>query len=332
MQTAKPHRWYHLTPDRLILVLLPVEGLLWLSERLGWFSFNEHKGWTVLIAIAVVGIAMLFMLGWFFAAVVFRWRFQYSIRSLMVLTVAVALPFSWLAVEMKEAKEQREAVEEFKKLYGEVGQLYYDYEYITFRSPFTNPEPPGPVWLRELLGGDLFASVASVELYGSKVTDAGLEQLRGMTQLVDLNLHGADVTDTGLEHLKRLTRLEVLSLCGTKVTDAGLEHLKGLTQLFFLALEGDRITDAGLEHLKGLTQLRQLNLGGTQVTDAGLDRLKGLAQLRQLLLDNTQVTDAGLECLKGMSQVNELNLKGTKVTDEGVQRLQQALPNCTITH
>jgi hypothetical protein len=29
---AKP-RWYRLTPDRLILGLLAVEGLLWLSER-----------------------------------------------------------------------------------------------------------------------------------------------------------------------------------------------------------------------------------------------------------------------------------------------------------
>ena len=39
------------------------------------------------------------------------------------------------------------------------------------------------------------------------------------------------VTDAGLEHLKGLTQLQGLSLSGTQVTDAGLEHLKGLTQL-----------------------------------------------------------------------------------------------------
>ena len=33
---------------------------------------------------------------------IFRWRFQFSIRSLLVLTVAVAVPCSWLAVEVKE--------------------------------------------------------------------------------------------------------------------------------------------------------------------------------------------------------------------------------------
>jgi len=42
----------------LIFGLLVVEGLLWLSERYRRFWFNEKKGWTVLIAVAVVGVAM----------------------------------------------------------------------------------------------------------------------------------------------------------------------------------------------------------------------------------------------------------------------------------
>ena len=49
------HRWYRLTSDRLVLLLLAVEGLLWLSERFQWFPLNEHKGWTVLIVVASVG-------------------------------------------------------------------------------------------------------------------------------------------------------------------------------------------------------------------------------------------------------------------------------------
>ena len=43
----------------------------------------------MLIAVAVVGGAMLVMLLWFIVSLVFRWRFQFSIRSLLVLTVAV---------------------------------------------------------------------------------------------------------------------------------------------------------------------------------------------------------------------------------------------------
>jgi beta-lactamase regulating signal transducer with metallopeptidase domain len=70
---ASHHRWYRLTPDRLILALLAVEGFLLLSERFHWFAFNQHKGYTVLIALASVGVAMLLMLAWFGVALLFRW-------------------------------------------------------------------------------------------------------------------------------------------------------------------------------------------------------------------------------------------------------------------
>ncbi len=112
MLSAKSQRrWFSPTPACLIYGLLIVEGLLWLSERYTWFGFNEKKGWTVLIAVAVVGVAMLVVLLWFAASLLFRWRFQFSIRLLLVLVDAVAMPFSWLAVEIKKTREEREAVD-----------------------------------------------------------------------------------------------------------------------------------------------------------------------------------------------------------------------------
>ena len=75
-----------------------------------WFAFNRHKGYTVLIAIAAVGVALLLMLLWFLVAVLFRLRFQFSILSLLLLTLVVAVLCSWLVVERKQAREQREAV------------------------------------------------------------------------------------------------------------------------------------------------------------------------------------------------------------------------------
>ena len=71
-------RHFYPTPTWLIYGLLVVEGLLWLSERYQWFGFNEKKGWTVLIGVAVVGGAMVVMLGWFLVALVCRWRFQFA--------------------------------------------------------------------------------------------------------------------------------------------------------------------------------------------------------------------------------------------------------------
>ena len=67
---------------------------------------------------------MLLMFFWFLLSLIFGWRFQFSIRSLLLLAVVVAIPCSWLAVEMKRARKQREAVEEIEKAGGTVS---YDY-------------------------------------------------------------------------------------------------------------------------------------------------------------------------------------------------------------
>jgi len=63
-------------------------GILCLSERYGWFPFNANKGWTVLIAVAAVGAVLIVMLLWFAVALVFRWRYQFTIRTLLVLTIS----------------------------------------------------------------------------------------------------------------------------------------------------------------------------------------------------------------------------------------------------
>ena len=57
MTDAFKPRWFFPTPGRLLAVLLAVEALLWLSERFRWFAFNQHKGSTVLIAVASVGVS-----------------------------------------------------------------------------------------------------------------------------------------------------------------------------------------------------------------------------------------------------------------------------------
>ncbi len=101
MTTVRP-RWYRLTPDRLIVGLLAVEAALLVAKWLGLFP----KGWAVLTAIAAVGTVLLLMFLWFLAALLFRCRFQYSLRSLMLVAVAVAIPCSWLATEARERRSK----------------------------------------------------------------------------------------------------------------------------------------------------------------------------------------------------------------------------------
>ncbi len=206
-------RWFRPTPGWLAVGLLAVEGLLWLSERYEWFGFNSHEGWTALIAVAAVGAMLLLMLLWFAVALIFRLRFQFSIRSLLVLTVAVALPCSWMAVEMKAAREQKEAVDVIEK---SGGSVVYDWQdaswgtvgddgqgFMLHYTPLPDAHPSGPEWLRNLLGDDFFGEVEIVELSETQVADRGLEYIERMNQLQILELGATKVTDAGLKKLQR---------------------------------------------------------------------------------------------------------------------------------
>jgi hypothetical protein len=282
---------------------------------------------------------LLALLFWWGIALMFRLRFQFNLRSLLLLVVAVALPCSWLAVEMKKAREQKA----FVAAIGESGGiLHFDWQYDKESAPLPNARPPEPAWLRGWLGEDFFAEVVSVsynEFLSAFVsprqlwqaTDTELAQLEGLTELQSLSLNGNQVTDAGLAHIAGLTRLHYLYLNDTQVTDAGLAYIAGLPQLQYLHLNGHQVTDAGLVYIAGLTRLQYLNLDGQQVTDAGLAHIAGLSQLEGMWLDNTQVTDAGLAHIAAFTQLKELSLIGTKVTDAGVSKLRKALPNCRIT-
>ena len=204
MTDPKPtRRRFCPTPGWLVLGLVVVEGLLWLSERFQWFAFNEKKGWTVLIAVASVGAAILLTLLWLVVALVFHWRFQFSLRSLLVLTVAVAIACSWMAVEMKKAREQREVVEEIVKGGGYAG---YDYD---MNSP---PWVKGTVWLRVLLGNDFFNDVIMATPNDASQTD---------------DAQTKNITNSALHHLEKLPQLQMLTLAGTQVDDGGLLPSKG---------------------------------------------------------------------------------------------------------
>jgi hypothetical protein len=248
-------RWRFRVRIRSLLLilfgLLGLQGFLLLSERFRWLDCNEKMRWTVLIAVAAIVLAVPFTLFLFAAVRLYRGRFQFGIRSFLLLVVAVAIPCGWLTTEIRQAREQREASE------GLCPWVLYDYEVDESRREVFGGRPRQPKWLLELFGIEFFADYVWVVPWGPR---------RGIN----------------------------------------LEHIEGLPKLHLLDLAGMRVTDAELVHLRGLTQLRQLYLDGTLVTDAGLENFETLGELQTLCLRETQVTDAG------------------------VKKLQQVLPNCKI--
>ncbi len=299
--TTLERRWYRFTPDRFLFGLLAVVGFLLLSEQFGWFAFNEKKGWTVLIAVATVCGAVLFMLLWLAASLIFRRRFQFGIRSLAVFVTVCAMVCSWFAVRMQQAKRQQEIFAELREFQGRIA---YD-----FQLDSATKQPPAPAWLRERLGDDFFADLENICLGGDR-----------------------EFTDAKLASIGELSKLEFLRFDAKRTSDTGLGHLRGLIRLEHLSIVNSEITDAGLEHLENLTSLKRLYLNHAQVTDAGLEHLEGLSDLEILRLDSPHVTDTGLEHLKGLAKLKTLHLEGTQITKKGVEGLREALPDCEIEH
>ena len=352
---AKP-RWYSLTLGRCMAILLAVECSLFLSEQFRWFRFNHHKGWTVLITIAVVATAFLAISLWFVIAIIVRWRFQFSIRALLVLTVVVALPLGWLTEQMKKARIQKEAVTAIGQMEGTVSydwQIYrmataakdgaawrdrvglnwetYDFGNYPGDDPFPNGQLPEPEWLRNLMGTDFFAAVISVSIgfpSNIRVTNDDLAYLESLTTLQVLMIDSEKVTDAGLIHLNGLTQLRELYVSGRRVTDDGLKQLRHLTRLHYLCISETAVTGVGMEYLTGLPELRALHLDNSHVTDLGLKRISELTTLWKLDIGNNPITDTGLVYVGRLPQLRWLECDRTKVTDTGLKNLK-GMPQLT---
>jgi len=124
----------------------------------------------------------------------------------MVLLTAIGL--GWV---VRRAGEQRAAVAEIRRLHG---IFNYDWR-IRIGRIARNATPPGPKWLRQLIGDEPFQEVISVVLAHHQTAN----------QTVD------DVT---LAYLGGLKHLRMLLLDDTAVTDAGRKDLlRALPQLTF---------------------------------------------------------------------------------------------------
>jgi hypothetical protein len=225
-------RWFRLTPGWLLFVLLVVEGLLWLSNRLGWPAW--HEGFAVLAALATLGVTVLLLLLWFTLALSFPKRFHLSLGAALTLTVAVAVPCGWLSCEVWRAKQEREAVELISALDGIVlGDDLTDEEGLIDLTrwdvqPMTGSFESVPAHddglLAKLLGVGFFNSARAVVLekcdirdgqpYVSKyrTREGALTILRAVENLPDLrsvDLSDMPIGDADLEHVTQLTSLTV---------------------------------------------------------------------------------------------------------------------------
>lgn len=354
--TASKQRRFCITPNWFVLLSPVITGLLWLAERFDWFRLYRHKGWPVLIAIAVVaGFAILLLL-WWIAALLLRLRFQFSVRTLIFFCAVEALVCIWLAIEVRDARRQSQLIswiQSFKAMgSGEPRSGQADY------AGYDGPDgEPAPLPLIRLMGFDFFQDINTVafdqcvdvqdkdlsrlgilqrltwlSLPGTSITDAGMADVERLALLDYLNLSSTKITDDGLQHIGDLSRLELLDVSGTAVTDRGIESIRHLKALGDFFANQTRITDVGLERLGGMPTLASIRVADTQITDKGITQFKPVSEFHYFVLDGTQITDTGLESLARFKQLRWLGVRRTRVTASGIARLKTALPKCKIDH
>jgi hypothetical protein len=306
--------WHRKSVTVLLTALLMAQGGLYLSAQYHFFRFNQQKGATVLIAMAFT-VVFFVLLGVYllYAGLYLRLRPQFSLGDMLLLVPVIAIPVGWLGRELELARQQRATIEAVGGIvmYDDVPIETWWGSLIDGLAPKLGVDFFADVKQLTLSRGsdaDLetiarLSNVRALCLERGKFSDAGFAQLRNHARLQQLMCMFSDfseVTDQGVSELKGLTEMEFLALGGSRVTDAGLVHLKGLVHLTSLSLSQTQITDAGLEHLNELPNLERLFLNDTHITDEGLKHLIKHKKLRRLDLNNTLITDPELMKLQAI--------------------------------
>jgi Leucine-rich repeat (LRR) protein len=190
--------------------------------------------------------------------------------------------------------------------------------------------------------------VRITDLNAEGLSDAGLADLTGLTNLDTLSLNDA-ATDAAMSTVGKMKKLQKLTLSGkisaagfaklsgltemrslqvhgsgsdSGFSDAAMRYMKGWTKLINLNLDGQQIKGPGLANLAGMTALQTLDLDGAGLTEDGLSFLPGLPKLKKLIVPHTEIGDASLKNMQGFPALQELDLTGTQVSDAGLQHLQ----------
>lgn len=189
-----------------------------------------------------------------------HWRTRLRWPVVIVAGIAILAGF-----QVQLLQNQRAVLAEIAKL---DAQVVYDHEARGQTSP------PGPRWLRQVLGDDFFDDVAGISIAREGVTDETVAAIATLPHLKSLLLNSDGISDLGLARITRLTELGELGFRSSSVTDAGLAQIaecRGLTTLRIIA---PHITDIGLIPLQEMPHLALVELISTAVTQEGVALLR----------------------------------------------------------
>ena len=241
----------------------------------------------------------------------------------MLVVAFAGISLGSMAWHVNRVRNQRLVVAELSSV---GGLVIYSYQWQQ-RSP---QEPPGPKWLRSLLGDDIFADVKEVDIHHDHVTEQTLAWIATLPAVHTLYMESGRISDSGLANLAKMSTLQQVDLYSPGISDSSLAQLAKIEGLKALTVESPQLTDVGLEYSTKLKKLEDLRIMTDKVTGDGLAQITTLPNLKCLQLGSKQLADAGLVHLHRATKLNRIILFKGKVTKGGVERLCEARPGCKV--
>jgi hypothetical protein len=243
------------------------------------------------------------------------------LRTLLLIVLLVSLATAQISKRFRETQRRNDVI---ARIRGCNGGVEYDWQQLelgptgeVMHAP--RQAPPGPAWLRRIIGADYFQVVTSVELlYSGDPLHGGCSNLELVSQIAQsfphtrsLTIECSEPSEAMLEKVSHLKKLERLVFLDEKITDAAIAHLRRLTNLKALSLEGGpRVTDNALYYLSELPRLEYLRIVNGRFSNRGLAHIPGYRSLRELNLrvDSNAISDTGFSQFKLAPKLRHLSL------------------------
>ncbi|PHS04967.1 MAG: hypothetical protein COA78_15835 [Blastopirellula sp.] len=247
-------------------------------------------------------------------------------RTLFILVTVLCVLLVPLSVKVYKARQQRLAVQWVLE---NDGYIMYDYQ-LDEEGTYVTEIPTDNLWLRSVLGNDLFDTPVDVTLGNPAITDiSNLSHLQSLETVHLIDPENVDLSPLSslrnldscmiefsseksftAKHIAELSKLDcslTIYLDGQFMQDLTL--IQQLSNVRVLGIYNSQISD--LSPLIQLDQLENLNIQGPNVTD--LTPLAKLINLRDLKLNTPKVKV--LAPLQNLVNLEDLRIHGATVTD-----------------
>jgi len=199
---------------------------------------------------------------------------QFRLRTLIAVTLCLAVLCGWIAIQVQRGRDQERAIE---AIVAAGGSVSFDYGGDAPGIPglSLNVTPPAPEWLRNQLGEHFFATVDEVWLRCAP-GQFDVAHLRDLRCLSSLGIDSTPLAGDQLAEISDIGSLEELSLALTPIGDEEIRHLARLKRLRSLDLDFTAVTDDSIEVLGRLPRLVDLSLCETLVSEDAFRRLNAM--------------------------------------------------------